>query len=395
MEKTDPKEGVRGFIAGGAAAGIKKKGGLDLGVIAAEAPVSAAGVFTSNIVKAAPVLLSQSRLKSGLCRAVVANSGCANCCTGIPGMEDAMDMARAVAKALGVREEEVLAASTGVIGQRMDTGKIRAAAPGLVKNLSPQGFPDFVRATMTTDTFPKITARRVVTPEGHFTVLGCAKGAGMIQPDMATMLAFTVTDIAAAPGELREVLKAGADASFNRVTVDGDMSTNDTLLLLASGASGIPLAARRAEFQAALDDVLLDLARDVVRDGEGATKVATILATGAKDDQEARQAAFTIANSPLVKTAIYGADANWGRLAAAAGRAGVAMDPDRFAVWFDSVAVAKDGVAVPGAEEAATEVFKKKEFTIRIDLAAGKGQASVITCDLTHEYVNINASYRT
>ncbi|MBI9075209.1 MAG: bifunctional glutamate N-acetyltransferase/amino-acid acetyltransferase ArgJ [Desulfatibacillum sp.] len=393
--KTLEKVSCPGFSASGIASGLKKRGGPDLGLIFCSVPASVAGVFTKNRVQAAPVLLDKKNISSGTCRAVVANSGCANCCTGKQGVDDAVETTCLAGGNLGVVPEDVLVASTGVIGQPLNVEKIRAAFPGLVDSLSPEGFGDFAEAIMTTDTVPKISAIQAEFEGQTFNVVGVAKGAGMIRPDMATMLCFVCTDIQANPNTLKRVLRPAVDASFNRITIDGDTSTNDTVLLMASGMSRVAANRCMDLFQSVVDKVLLELAHMLVRDGEGVNKVVTIDIQGADSDQDARLIADTIAHSPLVKTAFFGEDANWGRLLAAAGRAGAPMDPYTVDVFFDSVQMVKDGMGQNKEVEArATEVLKKPEFTVRMDLKQGKGQASVLTCDLSYDYIKINADYR-
>lgn len=385
----------RGFSAGGVASGLKKNGKLDLGIISCSVPASVAGVFTKNKVQAAPVLVDKKHISSGTCRAVTANSGCANCATGRRGVDDALETARLTAEALGAEQDEVLVASTGVIGQPLNMEKIKAAIPGLAQSLSPEGFGDFARAIMTTDTVPKISSVTVDFEDRTFTVTGCAKGAGMIRPDMATMLCFVCTDIQANPNTLRRVLVPAVDASFNRITIDGDTSTNDTVLLMASGLSRVQAKRCMDQFQEAVNTVLLDLAHQLIKDGEGVNKVVTVEVTGTDTNSDARTIADVIAHSPLVKTAFFGEDANWGRLLAAAGRAGVDLDPYKIDVFFDSVQMVKDGMGLGNeAEEQATQVLKKDEFTVRLDLNMGEGKASVLTCDLSYDYIKINADYR-
>ncbi len=385
----------RGFSASGVAAGLKKNGKLDLGMISCSVPASVAGVFTKNQVQAAPVLVDKKHISSGSCRAIVANSGCANCCTGRQGIDDALTTASLAGAALGIEPDEVLVASTGVIGQPLDMDKIGQAFPQLTESLSPDGFNDFAQAIMTTDMVPKLASVQVEFEDKTFTVMGVTKGAGMIRPDMATMLCFICTDIQANPNTLRRVLLPAVDASFNRITIDGDTSTNDTVLLMASGLSRVPAKRCMELFQEAVDKVCLDLAHQLVRDGEGVNKVVTIEVKGAGTDSDARVIADSIAHSPLVKTAFFGEDANWGRLFMAAGKAGVDFDPYKLDVFFDSAAMAKDGMGLGDeAEKAATEVMKKPEFTVTIDLKQGQGRASVLTCDLSYDYVKINADYR-
>ena len=393
--KTLEKVSCQGFSAAGIVSGLKKKESPDLGLIFCSVPASVAGVFTKNKVQAAPVLLDKKNISSGTCRAVVANSGCANCCTGKRGVDDAVETTRFAGGNLGVDPEDILVASTGVIGQPLNVEKIRAAFPELVKNLSAEGFGSFARAIMTTDTVPKISAVQAEFEGQTFNVVGVAKGAGMIRPDMATMLCFICTDIQANPNTLKRVLRPAVDASFNRITIDGDTSTNDTVLLMASGLSQVAANRCMDLFQQAVDKVCLDLAHMLVKDGEGVNKVVNIDIQGADSDHDARLIADTIAHSPLVKTAFFGEDANWGRLLAAAGRAGVSLDPYVVDIFFDSVQMVKDGMGLgQEAEALATQVLKKPEFTVRMDLKSGKGQASVLTCDLSYDYVKINADYR-
>jgi glutamate N-acetyltransferase/amino-acid N-acetyltransferase len=387
-----------GFTAGAVAAGLKKKKGVkDLGIIASEDPARVAGVFTRNRVQAAPVRLDRERITAGICRAVIVNSGNANCCTGSKGMADALAMARLAAEGLGIAEEEVLVASTGVIGQPLDIGKIAGAMPELISALRPDGLPEVAEAMLTTDLVPKIVSRTGEIADRPVTVAGVAKGSGMIRPDMATMLCFVCTDAAADAAVLQKVLSGAVDRSFNRISVDGDTSTNDTVLLMAGGRAGavIDSPAKEAAFGALLDEVLLDLARRIVQDGEGATKLVEIAVSGAESDPAARIIADVVAHSNLVKTALFGEDPNWGRILAAVGRAGIPVDPDRIAVRFDEVLVVDGGMGCGEAAEArAAEVMKKPAFTLSVSLHLGEGRASVLTCDFSVEYVRINADYR-
>jgi glutamate N-acetyltransferase/amino-acid N-acetyltransferase len=388
---------VPGFVAGAVAAGLKKGGNKDLGIIFSEVPASAAGVFTTNQVQAASVLFDKERIKSGRCQAIVANSGNANACTGKRGIEDAEAVARSAATTLGIPEELVLVASTGVIGQRLNVSAIEAAIPRLVGKLSPTGLYDLAQAIMTTDTFPKALSKQGGIGDKTFTVTGVAKGAGMILPDMATMLCFVCTDIAARSDLLGQALKDAVATSFNTITVDGDTSTNDTVLLLANGLSGLNLeeAACAAAFQKILNEVLFALAIEIVRDAEGATKLVSIQVKGTSSKADATTVAYTVANSPLVKTALFGEDANWGRIIAAVGRAGVPISTDTIDIYFDDVCMVKDGQGCGRqAEEAATRVLKTDRFWITIDLKLGSEAATVHTCDLSTEYVRINADYR-
>ena len=388
---------VPGFVAGAVAAGLKKDGKKDLGIIFSEVPACAAGVFTTNQVQAAPVLLDKERIKSGRCQAIIANSGNANACTGKQCIEDAEAVARAAATALRIPEELVLVASTGVIGQPLDVSAIGAAMPKLASQLRPTGLYDLAQAVMTTDTFPKTVSKQGRIGDKTFTVAAVAKGAGMILPDMATMLCFVCTDIGAGPDLLGQALKDAAATSFNTITVDGDTSTNDTVLVLANGLSGLNLkeAACAARFQQTLNEVLLTLALQIVRDGEGATKLVNIKVKGASSHGDARQVAYTVANSPLVKTALFGEDANWGRIMAAVGRAGVRINPDTIDICFDNIYTVKDGQGCGReAEAAAIRVLKTDRFSITIDLKLGSEGATVHTCDLSTDYVRINADYR-
>jgi glutamate N-acetyltransferase/amino-acid N-acetyltransferase len=366
-------------------------------MIFSEVPACAVGVFTTNQVQAAPVLLDKERIKTGRCQAIVANSGNANACTGKQGIEDAEAVARAAAATLGIPEELVLVASTGVIGQRLNVSAIEAAVPKLASQLNASGLYDMAEAVMTTDTFPKTASKQGNIGDKTFTVAAVAKGAGMILPDMATMLCFVCTDINAEPDLLGEALKDAVAGSFNAITVDGDTSTNDTVLLLANGLSGLNLeeASCATAFQKILNEVLFTLALEIVRDGEGATKLVSIQVEGASNQDDAKQVAYTVANSPLVKTALFGEDANWGRIIAAVGRAGVPINPETIDIRFDSVSVVNNGQGCGKQAEAdATMVLKTDRFTVTIDLKMGREGAVVHTCDLSTDYVRINADYR-
>ena len=390
---------VQGFLAAGIAAGIKKNGELDLGLLVSERPAVAAGVFTKNRVTAACVRLDRERLAaSGTCRAIIVNSGNANCCTGEDGMNDAVAMAKAAAGDLGIDEELVLVASTGVIGQKLPVEKVEAAVPGLTRMLSAEeGFDAFARAIMTTDTVPKVVARKGEIGGIAYTITGIAKGAGMIRPDMATMLCFVATDIGIGQDDLGRIVAGANEKSFNRITIDGDTSTNDTLLVLANGMSGAEVRTHddRAAFSETLETVLVELARMCVRDGEGATKLVKISVVNAASRADARRIADTVANSNLVKTAFFGQDANWGRIIAAMGRAGAEFDPERVDLYFDDVLLVENGrYAGQAAENAATEVLRQPEFVVRIDLKAGTEEEIAWTCDFSIDYVKINADYR-
>lgn len=387
-----------GFKAAGIFSGIKKSGEKDLGLIFSDVPATVAGVFTKNRVRAAPVLLGIEKVKSGVCQAVIVNSGNANCCTGDQGMRDAMDMARFAASGLKISEEMVIAASTGVIGKPLPIKRIEAAVPELVSSIRLEGVFDFAKAIMTTDTVPKVVSRQGRIEDKAFTITAMAKGSGMIRPDMATMLCFVCTDVDVAPPLLKDTLLAAADRSFNRITVDGDTSTNDTVLVMANGLSGLVVKsqAERESFQSLLDDILISLAKQIVKDGEGATKLVEIIVKGALSDKDADKIAVTVANSSLVKTAFFGEDANWGRILAAVGRAKVPVEPARINILFDDVLMVKNGIECEETAEAdAAKVLAKPEFTVSIDLNMGNGHASIFTCDFSPEYVRINADYRT
>jgi glutamate N-acetyltransferase / amino-acid N-acetyltransferase len=391
------QKGCPGFQAAGVSCGLKKNGRKDLGLIYSKVSANVAGVFTQNRIQAAPVQLDRQRITRGVCRALIVNSGNANCCNGEQGMRAAMHMASYTAAGIGVAEEEVLVSSTGVIGETLPVEKIQSAMPALVGALHGEGIHDFAEAIMTTDTVPKVISRRGELDGKVFTVSGVAKGSGMIRPDMATMLCYVMTDIQASPELLKEMLKTGVDLSLNRITVDGDTSTNDTALLMANGLSGAEVSndAQRSIFQPVLNDVLISLAKWLIKDGEGATKLVEIVVTGAESDQGARKIADTVAHSNLFKTALFGEDANWGRILAAAGRAGVAVDPERVDVRFGPVLMVQDGMGCGKTAEAeATKILKQSEFDITIDLKLGKGHASVLTCDFSIDYVKINADYR-
>ena len=386
-----------GFSAAGLAAGIKKSNALDLALIYSKVPAHVAGMFTRNRVAAAPVRISKARVESGVAQAIVANAGNANCCTGSQGMADARAVTDGVASLLHLDEEQVLVASTGVIGAPLPTEKIQAALPRLAAALRPEGFEDAARAIMTTDTVSKLIVRRGEIDGRTFSLVAMAKGAGMIRPDMATMLCFVCTDADVPADMLKRMLTPAVERSLNRITIDGDTSTNDTVLLLANGMSGVQIRTddQCKVFQQLLDEMLLEIARRLVKDGEGVTKVVDIKVTGAASDADAFRIADTVAHSPLVKTAFFGEDANWGRIMGALGRAGAQVDPDRVDIYFDTVQMVAEGQGCGQEREAlATAVMKQAEFTTTIDLNLGQGQASILTCDYSIDYIKINADYR-
>jgi len=390
---------VKGFSAAAVQAGIRYAGRFDLGLIYSEVPAVAAGAFTTNKVKAAPILLDMERLRSGLAQAVLVNSGNANACTGKEGMDVAVATSALAARELGIEANLVQVASTGVIGQPLRTEPFAQAMPQLVADLSVDGFDRLAQAIMTTDLVPKVATATVTIDGVEVSILGVAKGSGMIMPDMATMLCFVVTDAQIVFPVLNRLVKSGVDKSFNRITVDGDTSTNDMVLVMANGMAGnawIDEDNRQAAdlFGAALQGVFKELALKIVEDGEGATKLVTIKVVGARDEQEAMSAAQTIANSALVKTAFFGEDANWGRIIAALGRSECSFDPNKVAIGFDSVMLVEKGLALPDREAAATEVLKQRRFTVTVRLCEGSAEAEVYTCDFSYDYVKINADYR-
>lgn len=391
---------VPGFRASGIYAGIKKPGkGKDLALILSDVPAVVAGVFTTNKVKAAPVVLDMERVKKGAhARGVVVNSGNANVSRGKTGYRDALRMASSIEKALKLKTGQMLVASTGVIGVPFSIEKIEAAAHPLIAGLSPGGLAEAARAIMTTDAFPKTASMRVNVNGALVTVSGIAKGAGMICPDMATMLAFIVTDADIRRPALSMALKTAVSGSFNSITVDNDTSTNDTVLVFANGLSncneirsGTP---GYGAFLKALSSVSMELARLIVKDGEGATRFIEIEVKGARTGSDAKKAARTIAESMLVKTAFFGGDPNWGRIMAALGRAGVKLNQEKVDITLNNVVVAERGIDT-GRERQAAKALKSKEVKARIDLHLGKGGARVWTTDLTYGYVKINSAYRT
>ena len=394
----DPRTGVtvaEGFKATGVAGGIKKTGALDLALVVSDGDCAGAGMFTTNRVQAAPVLYDQETLAKNRAalRAVVVNSGCANACTGAAGLGDTRATAEAAARALGIRTDQVLVLSTGIIGQRLPMGKIRAGIADAVPRLSPQGGADASRAIMTTDTQPKVFAVR----DQPYAIGGMCKGAGMIHPNMATMLCVITTDAKIAPDLLDQALREAVNQSFNRISVDGDMSTNDTVLLLANGASGYAIrnTQHAKEFAEALTRVCINLAQQIVRDGEGATKFVEVTVSGARGESEAVRVAKSISNSPLVKTALYGGDANWGRVICAAGYSGIAVELAKMRLWFGDVNVFANGMPTDFDEADSTRAISGKDVFIRLDLGMGSAQTKVWTCDLSHDYVTINGKYRT
>jgi glutamate N-acetyltransferase/amino-acid N-acetyltransferase len=389
---------VQGFKASAIASGIKKDGGLDMALIYSEKDAAAAGVFTTNRVKAAPIMLSQQNIRKGKVRAIIANSGNANACTGKVGLDNARREAELVAKALGIKADEVLVASTGVIGTPLPMDRIERAIPELAACLLPEGLPDAAEAIMTTDSFSKMSPFEGEADGKPYKILGMAKGAGMIMPNMATMLCFVLSDIHIDPADLSNAVSSSVETTFNHISVDGDTSTNDTVLVMANGMAGNgELASDDHErFQIGLTHVMGELATMIVRDGEGATKVVYVKIKGAASHENAETAARTIANSFLVKTAFYGQDPNWGRIMAALGRSNIRMQEEDVHIWVDEIQIVEGGLAI-GAdmEKEASKRMAQKEFSVTIDLRQGEHEDHVVTCDLTPDYIAINSDYRT
>ncbi len=390
---------VPGFKAWGIHSGIKKNGKKDLAIIYADREATVAGVFTKNRVKAACVLLNTARVKSGKGQVIIANSGCANACTGKRGLADARDTAEIAASELGVKPDSVYIASTGVIGEFLPMPKLATGIATAVGLLSTSGWEQAAEAIMTTDIYPKMSIVREDIGGKTVTVAGIAKGSGMIHPNLATMLCFVVTDANVSAPTLKKALLASADRSFNNITVDGDTSTNDMILCMANGAAENkrPAAGSKdlKKFQACLDAVTLSLAKQVVRDGEGSTKFVEIEVRGSKSPVEAKRAAMAVANSSLVKTALFGEDANWGRIMAALGNAGVEMEETKTDIYIGKTKLVEKGLGQgKAADRDVALALKQREVRIIIDLHKGKASATVWTCDMSYEYVKINAAYR-
>lgn len=401
---------VPGFDAAGIAAGIKKSGAPDLALIASQIPCRAAATFTKNAFPAAPVQYDRRllQLNPDAVHGVIINAGCANACTGTPGDANARLMAEMVEHAMGANDNTVFVMSTGVIGVQLPMDKLAAGVPQVVAQLRPNGWADAARAIMTTDTRPKLVTRTVQIDGQTVSFAGIAKGAGMIHPNMATMLSTIATDAAISRPMLQKALSAAVDRSYNRISIDGDTSTNDTVLLLANGFAGNSEITGPGEsyntFLAALTDISTALAQSIVRDGEGVTKFVTVHVHGARSNEEAHAAANTVATSPLVKTAFFGNDANWGRILAAVGRSGSEIDPSRCALYvaggaadgerMPELQLVSGGTPLRYAEADAAARFAQPEIDVRVDLGLGDGEAIVWTCDLSHEYVSINGDYR-
>lgn len=390
----------QGFTAGSAQASIKKPGRYDLTMIYSKTAAAGAGVFTQNKFKAAPVQVSMKHLEDGKARGFIVNSGCANACTGDQGYKDAVKMAEAMGLVVGCPGEEILVSSTGVIGAYLPMEKVLNGIEAAGKDLSEKGGSTAALAIMTTDTYPKEIALQLELDGKTITIGAMAKGSGMIHPNMATMLGFITTDAAVSPGCLKEALLEANQDSFNMITVDGDTSTNDMLLVLANGMAGNDIISDREEpsylaFKEALREVCIQLAVLMARDGEGATKLMEVQVVGASTDNDARLAARSIAGSNLVKTALYGEDANWGRIICALGYSGAEFDPSRVDVYLGGLKVAENGGGRPFDEEEARKILQEKSVIIKVDLKQGERMAKAWGCDLSYDYVKINADYRT
>lgn len=400
---------VIGFDATGIACGIKKSGAPDVALIASRVPARAAGIFTQNAFPAAPVIYDRRLLAFNpeAIHAILINAGCANACTGAEGDANARRSAEQVALHLGAHEFSVFVMSTGVIGVQLPIEKLEAGIPKAIDQLQPEGWPAAADAIMTTDTRPKLATRQIQIGDATVTCTGIAKGAGMIHPNMATMLSAVATDIHISQPLLQQALLYAAERSYNRISIDGDTSTNDTVLVLANGLAGNPeivdgSSGEYAAFQAMLTDLCTELAQAIVRDGEGATRFVTIQVNGAESDADAHTAANTVATSPLVKTAFFGGDANWGRILAAVGRSGIHVDPARTDLFIsagtgqgEELQLVAAGRPLAYSEEQATAIFAAKEIAVRVELGLGAGTSTVWTSDLSYDYVRINGDYRT
>jgi glutamate N-acetyltransferase/amino-acid N-acetyltransferase len=392
---------MKGFKFAGIHAGIKKDGQRDLGLIFCDKPATAAALFTKNLVAAAPVILGKETIQKGLCQAVLVNSGNANCFTGSQGLLDARATAAMVAKEFNIPEDLVMVSSTGVIGAPLPMDRFKTGVPRLKEEIGTDSLENFAQAILTTDTFQKIVRKKgsIDTPKGpkSFSIMGVAKGSGMIRPDMATMLAYVLTDADLTATDLHQALLAANERSFNRITVDGDTSTNDTLLCLASGEGDACIRddAGLRVFQNLLEKVCFQLGKMIVKDGEGATKVIQITVRGGKTQEDAFKAAEAIAHSNLVKTAIYGEDPNWGRITAAAGRSGALVDPDKMDLYFEKIPLVLKGCWLgQAAEKKAAQIMKAPEINIVLDLNLGDKTDGFLFCDFSENYVKINADYR-
>ncbi len=389
---------IPGFLGCGISSGIKRNGKKDLGLIFSTVTAKVAGFFTTNVVKAAPVILGIERVKGGLCQAIIVNSGNANACTGKKGLEDAISTARHVANKLGIDESLVIPSSTGVIGVPLPMAKIKNAIPELVSKLSEDGLLDTTEAIMTTDKFSKFASAQMKVDGKLGTISAIGKGAGMIAPQMATMLCFILTDINLDLKAQKLALKNAVNNSFNKIIVDGDTSTNDTVLMLSNGVlENKPIKdgdKNFRKFERILTQLTSEIAEMVVRDGEGGTKVVKIIVKGTRTKKEAEKIARILGSSLLVKTALYGEDPNWGRVLAAAGRAGVKFDPLKVDLYFGNYKVARNGIEIMD-ESKVSHILKQPNFPITLDLKSGKSSSFIIASDITMDYIKLNAQYRT
>ena len=399
MTKSTSKISVPGFLANGVSAGIKGGDQKDLGLIYSTIPAKVAALFTKNTFKAAPVLIDAERIKRGIAQAIITNSGCANAATGKEGMADALSVSSAAARQLKITEDHLLLCSTGVIGRRLPVKKIEAGIGKLVKGLNEFGIEDAEAAMMTTDKYPKIAIRKGIVGAKDITICGIAKGAGMIEPNMATLLTYVMTDALIDAKALNTVFHQVIDSTFNAISVDGCMSTNDTAIILANGMAGNnPLEraqARLQRFREMLTDVLMELSWAVVKDGEGATKFITIVVEGAKSKSDARRVAYSVANSNLVKTAFFGEDPNWGRIIAAVGSSGIPMEKEKISLSIGNMAVFTQDAPVNIPMARLKEIFQEGKIEIHISLGSGDKSYAVYTSDLSYDYVKINADYST
>lgn len=399
MVKSTSKVSVPGFLANGVSTGIKSGGQKDLGLIYSTVPARVAALFTKNTFKAAPVLIDAERIKRGTAQAIITNSGCANAATGKAGMADALAVSGAAARQLNIPEDHLLVCSTGVIGKRLPVKKIETGIGKLVKGLNEYGIEDAEEAMMTTDKYPKIAIRKGIVGAKDITICGIAKGAGMIEPNMATLLTYVMTDALIDAKALNTVFHQVIDSTFNAISVDGCMSTNDTAIILANGLAGNnPLEraqARLQRFRDMLTDVLAELACAVVKDGEGATKFITIVVEGAKSKSDARRVAYAVANSNLVKTACFGGDPNWGRIIAAVGSSGIPLEKEKVSLSIGNINVFSQDTPADISYAKLKEVFKGSNIEVRVGLGGGDKSYSVYTSDLSYDYVKINADYST
>ncbi|MDI6726704.1 MAG: bifunctional glutamate N-acetyltransferase/amino-acid acetyltransferase ArgJ [Smithellaceae bacterium] len=400
MEGFDPeKYRVPGILANGISVGIKKNGGKDLALIYSERPAVADGVFTTNVFKAAPVLLDMERIKKGRAQAILINSGNANAATGDEGYANARAMSKFASEQMGIDDDLVMVSSTGVIGEPLPIGKIREGAARLVQGLHPQGLVMAQEAIMTTDRFPKMALQKAHVGGMEVTICGLAKGAGMIEPNMATMLSYIITDVAIDQSLLKRIFRQGVEKTYNAISVDGCMSTNDTVLIMANGCAGnrtISSMGRDAlEFGEKLYLVMSELSKSIVRDGEGATKVIQILIRNARSRKEAKSLAYAIANSNLVKTAFYGGDPNWGRIISAVGSIGIDLPAIRVEVALEGIPIFRAGKGIAENEERIAAIMSRDEIKVELNVNMGDKEFSMFTSDLTFDYVKINSHYRT